>query len=393
MGEDRSTSNILLRERNKCADGKRENEEEIKHVLTGEGFSDYREIILIQVLNPICICMRIFGLLWTGRYNMFHGNRYSFDLCTLHCCIVLFFAWFLLFRNFAIYESTDKYGSELLRKICYQLIDLQFACGITSNVYFKQKHIPSFIKLWENYKIKHGGVSFAKIKRDNTIKLVTTNVIILVISVVLLTYGLIKEPEVFAEYHLQVMKRLNIPSPFWLVVLVTILYQYLAFAWLQSLLYCLCINKNLREEFEQLSSQFSQELEGNKRFSSFKMKNAKPYKTQNMRPLNDNKNPTEHYRQRYMELCTLVSTFDDVISSYLLSIYLFSVPVIVIFVYILWGFDDSSRESFMLFLSSIVCLIFYVVVVISVTASSSSLVTAVSVIYAFYLQIISFKRS
>ena len=53
MEEDGSASKHSLRERKKCANEK-DNMEEITYVLTGEGFSDYREIVMIKVMNP-CI--------------------------------------------------------------------------------------------------------------------------------------------------------------------------------------------------------------------------------------------------------------------------------------------------------------------------------------------------
>ena len=212
------------------------------------------------------ICMRIFGLLWTGRYNMFHGKRCSFDLCTVHCCIVLLSVWFLVFRYFAHYDSTDKYGSELFRKISWQLSDLQFACGITTTVYFNHKHIPSFIKLWENYKVKHGGVSFAEMKRNILIRAVSINVMTIGLSFTCLIFGLIKEPEIVADTFLPALKRFNYDRPLWLVIVASVCYIYLAVAWVQPLIICLSVNKNLQEEFKQLSSQFSDEMQGTKGF-------------------------------------------------------------------------------------------------------------------------------
>ena len=88
---------------------------------------------------------------------------------------------------------------------------------------------------------------------------------------------------------------------------------------------------------------------------------------------------TEKYRLRYQELCNLVSRYDDVISSFLLFLYLCSLPIIIFLLYAVSGFDDSrSEESPVEFLFSAITLIFFVFIIVSVTASSCSLSAAVS---------------
>ena len=121
---------------------------EIRHILTGEAYSDHHEIILFKVMNPMYICLQIFGLLWTNKSNMFRQKRCTFDLSTFHCCLVMFFAWSNVVRYAARYDRNEKYLSDLLTKVCCHVFDIQFACGITASVYFMHKHIPNFIKLW-----------------------------------------------------------------------------------------------------------------------------------------------------------------------------------------------------------------------------------------------------
>ncbi len=369
---------ILWKEKTIYLQDKKPSPDEIKHVLTGERFTDCNEIALVKVMNPIYIDMRFFGLLWNKKQNLF-PRKCSIDLSTLHCCLVLLFAWFNFFKYFAAYDSSDTYGSRLFRKISFQVIDLQFACGITSNVYYMQKNMPNFVMLWENYKIRHGGVPLATLRRNMLIRIISINLVAFLFTLAFVVALFLTNEKLFFEYHFPLLTRYGVTIPDWLLYIVSGLYTYITFAWMQSLIICICMNKNIREEFAELSSQFNTTVRGCKRTVSTRVRNSSSFPKETL-GVHEQKNQTEQYRQRHLELCKLTSTFDDAISSYLLSIYLFSVPVIVIFIFILWGTDgNSAYESMVLITATVSSLLFYIIVIVSVTASSSALSSAVSV--------------
>ena len=355
----------------------KEEDAEIKHVLTGEAYGDHREIILLEVMKPLNISLQVFGLLWTSKSNMFRKGRCNFDWCTLHCCMVLIFAWSNVARYFARYGSSETYGHKLLRNVASHIFDFQFAFGLTTSVYFMQKHIPHFVKIWENYKIKHGGVSFAKMRRNIMVRVVASNIMAFIIIVGTVSVGLIIDHNLYTEHHLPLLSRLKVYRPLWLTVLISLMHCYIGIAWIQCLVLCVCLNKNLKDEFLQLSSQFGEEINGLKSVPSLKVNVANSYKTQ-YTFLSNNKNQSEHYRQRFMELCTLVSMFDDIISSYLLSMYFFSIPLIVILLYLVWGFEQGSLNNMAMYWSSLVSVTFYIIFIIIVTMSSSAVSGAVS---------------
>lgn len=360
----------------KKQDSKRSKLGEITHVLTGEAFSDYEDVGLVKVVDPLYTSMKIFGLHWQSKKNLIRGKFFALDWKTAHCLLLLLSAWFNALRYFAFYDENDKYGSLLFRKICIHLYSLQFACGITSNVYFKCKYISHFVLLWENYKLKHGGVLLSKLRRNVVIRLVCINVSLTVVYAVSYVYFTCTKPDIFAEFHFPILNRIEIELPIWAVILGLIWLLYITMAWLQALIFCLCINKNLLEEFKELSAEFSEDIHQLNRVSTRLRKQQLNNVPNHSVPRNDN--AIEHYRQRYLELCKLVSLYDDVISSYLLCIYAFSVPSIILLVYALFGFDDGIVYSSLHFYMSFSSLIFYVIVVISVTASASSINTAVS---------------
>ena len=145
---------------------------------------------------------------------------------------------------------------------------------------------------------------------------------------------------------------------------------------MQALIFCFCTNKIMKEEFKQLSLELDEELCKETTFTSrFTMNPMNPdthiSSTDSVR--------TEKYRLRYLELCNLVSRYDDVISSFLLFLYLCSLPIVIFLLYGVSGFDDRrSEDSPVDFLLSAISLMFFVFIIVSVTASSSSLSAAVS---------------
>ena len=357
--------------------GSSKNTSDIRHVLTGEAFTNFEDVALVKVFHPIYISMAIFGLNWRGNKKMFSGKLCTFDWMTVHCCLVLLAAWFSVLQQFFAYEQSDTYGIKLFRKIFLHLINLQNACGITTNVYYKHKHIQPFVMLWENYKIKYGGVPFAKLRRNILMRLIPINVITMVSSIAFTTIILLINPLILQIYHLHFLVTRGIYVPVWLIVLFSMGYTYINLAWVQSFLFCLCLNKNLSEEFRQLSVQFSEDMHGLRRVPSRLRSTLSQNKV--VTTVCENKKQIEHYRQRHLELCKLVTAYDDVISSYLLSIYLFSIPVIILLAYALFAFtSDKSEESVILFLIPFTTLIVIICFVVSITASSSSINSAVS---------------
>ncbi len=352
----------------------------IVHALTGEEFSDAEDIALIKVMNPMYISLGIFGLLWNSKHNMFQKKHCIVDLCTIHCLIVLVTTWLNVIRYFAAYGTKESYGSELFRKLCYHMTYMLFACGITANVYFKQRHIPNFVKLWENYKINHGGVPFAVMKKYLVFRLVGLNALMFIGSGSLHIYAMVNDIDFLNEILFPLMERFDVSRPRWVVYVVEIWFVYIGFSWFQSFVFCICINKNLREEFVDLRTHFSIAATEIKQETFLRKDHHPKYKAQ-YSPLTEHKNRTEHFRQRFLELCKLVSTFDDVVSSYLLLLYLFALPLIVVSIYLIWGVDtQGSQTTRMELLSALLSLCFYIIVVISITISASKLSSSVSAV-------------
>ena len=361
---------------------KHKKEVEVVHTLTGGPFTDHRDISMVNVYNPIYIAMTVFGLLWQGKDNIFRRKFYLLDLHTLHCCIVLLFVWFNAINYFAFYDKTDKYGSPLFLKICNHIVHVQVAFGITSNVYFKHKHVHPFVLTWENYKLQYNGVPQAMMKSLILKRVIAINTTMIIMCMIFAAVAIIQEPEFWVDYCFPILKQLQEPVPTWLIVLTTFWASYAQLAWTQGLIFCFCTNKILQEEFKQFSAEYIEHM-GEKTIPANLPSSTI---TSDRTPLNRsvpfrNTVPNEKFRHRYLQLCSLVTKYDDVVSSFLLFLYLFSIPLIIFLMYTISGFDDSRfEEKHALFLLAVISLLFFILMVVIVTASASSLTTAVSFI-------------
>ncbi len=352
---------------------------DIKHALqTEEGFASKQEPGMMYVMKPLYRAKAIFGLLWKTRKHMFEKKMSTFDFCTVHSCIVILGTWLNVLRCFANYSGTDGYGAKLFGKICYHLADLQFACGISSHIYFKHKYIPAFVTMWEKYKIKHGGVPLKTLRRNVLVRLIPINIVFAVLFLGATATLVIKKRELITKHHMAFLEKLGITVPLWLITIYMCWYFYLALAWMQSLILSLCINTNLKQEFTEFASQLRADTQA--------MRGEQPKKLVDSQTTEYSSNALsrgviEHFRQRYIELCDLVARYDDVISSYLLFLYMFSLPAIIFLAYALTGLDKDSHPDLTYFLISISSIVFYVSVLVSVTASASALTVAVSVFH------------
>ena len=374
LTEEKQTINSLIRGE-RSIQKKRRTRETVKYALTGEDFPNVDDIVLVKVLHPLYVCLGIFGMIWKGKQKLFHRKICSFDLCTLHCVILLGMSWCHAFQFFASYEKSDVFGSVLFQKIGIHVFSFQMACGLTSFVFFHYKHIPNFIKLWENYKIRYGGVLPISVKKTLAVRCIWINIFTIGFIAFVKGYMFIKDKRLFARHNLPLLAYILDEPELWLLVLCGILNFYLTMAWIQSLISILCITKALHDEFLQLSLDLRERLhEGN----------SQSHKFQIWKPAGkNNKYQIEMYRQRHLQLCKLVQVYDDSASCYLLFLYLFSIPVLVLIMYILWGLDkESYTEDLNQFVLSIVSLVFFVVILISVTVAVTSLNTAVSTAFS-----------
>ena len=372
----------------KKSPGRNKKSGSILHVLSEEHVDIHKDLALSKVMRPIYISMACFGLIWKSHKQLALVGR--FDLCTMHCCLTVILVWLNALQYFATYDHGDTYGQVLFEKITGNLFALQMACGVSTYIYLYHKHIPYFLKQWENYKLSHGGLSLSSMTKHVNNQVLIMNVILVCFYILLSLFMLLSNQHIHVEIIVPIHKFLEDPEAMWLRILYSLLHLYLVMGWLQSIIFTACMCYLLNREFKQLSMQFLKAVQSDhrtnqaiERLRSFRLKHPDiPEGT--VAPLittarHGSTFETEQYRKRHLALCKLVTRLDQIMSSYLLFLYLFAVPIVVFLLYGLWDFssDDYNNNLTTLFVT-IIRLVFFVTLVGCVTRAGASLAAAVS---------------
>ncbi len=329
---------------------------------------------MMQAMKPIYISMSFFGLFWRSKANWMRQKTCVVDMCTVHCCITITLAWLNVLKYFTAYSTTAKYGIHLFEKLGPHLLALQIACGITCHVYHKYLHGPVVFKLWEDYKLKYGGISLAAMRRHILVRVILTDTFFIFIQIIFFTLVLILRPKRILAVLLPLYERFAFMNEQAVITAFFILHAYLVLAWLQTSLFSMCVNHWLKEEFHQLTHDFSIEME-------HKINHSQIENNENT-AIDEKVNNIEQHRQRHMELCRIVSRYDSGISMYLLFLYMFSIPIVVLLMYVLWGLEvGTTHESYVSYYMSIGFLVFFLVILVATTVSASAIATAVSSLF------------
>ncbi len=369
---------MLLRQQSSTK--RRDTATHVKHVLAGETFSP-EDMVLPKVMHPMYVSMAILGLLWTSKEKWFRGVRCSFDLYTLHCCITLLLAWFWAFKYFAFYGDEVKFGMWLFQKLGPHMYAIQMACGLTMHVIYKQRHIPALFKLWENYKLKYGGITLSFMKRQVFFRVTLVNIGLLILFSSVSILYVIKPPLSIAPTLYYTLKDAPLDFKRCVLIVILVIHIYLSLAWLQTVIFMTCTNFLMREEFNEITREMSGAICAEKSYTH-QSAITKPFHEQSNGECHVKHNLVEDYRQRHYDMCRLVGRYDDAVSAYLFFLYLFSVPIIVIGVYSFLGLEKGYvYESGLMFFFYVTTLAFFVIILFTVTISASRLAAAVSTLH------------
>ncbi len=353
----------------------------ILHVLSEEQVDIFNEdLALTKVMNPIYISMACFGLVWKSHGKLLIAKK--LDLCTVHCVIMLILIWLNAIHFCLAYDRDDRYGEALFKKITGHIFALQLASGISTYVYFNYKHIPFFFKQWENYKLCHGGLSLSSLTRHVFNRVATVNTILLCFYSLYSVFLLLSGREMHMEMLMPVARYINGPPPTWLKVLYATVHLYIVMAWLQSIIFTECMCYLLKREFKQLSAQFFKAVHADQQ--SVRNKSLRNRKVlENIPEGMPSRHITyeaEQYRKRHVDLCKLVARLDKIMSSYLLFLYLYAVPIIVFLLYSLWDYGTDAQYDVPSVVINVVSLVFFIALLVSVTRAGASLAASVSML-------------
>ncbi len=338
--------------------------------------SDMEDTSLQNVLNPLYICLCCFGLFWRKRSNWLKRGKCNYDLCTLHCCVTITLAWINNLKYFVAYDGSETYGSALFLKILPHLVSLQMAFCITSYVYHRHKHVRGITQQWVAYRNKHGGSVLTEIKEQIFKTVICVNFIVLVSQISWMVFVNVKRPARFVSSIMPFSELINFDSVPVYIFINNVISMYLSLAWYQSVLSFICISFLIKKEFEHLTDEFKDNVFHKQDSSSPMLGNY----TNELQPKKSH-NTIEHYRQRHLELCKLVAIFDDGNYLYLLFIYLFSLPIVVILMFAaISQTSNPGTKDVMYIILSLSIVIVFVSILIVITMSASRLANSVSTI-------------
>ncbi len=263
------------------------------------------------------------------------------------------------------------------------LFSMQSALGISCHIFHNYHHFYHFYREWECYKTRYGGLSLKFISRQTFIRVLQINIFLNLICFVFIFLLIFKAPKSYIDGFLPLDKRLaTYCSEKTYLVVHSIVHLYLSMVWFQTILHCITIIFLLRKEFQLLSQEFSCDI--NEGQQNSKLQQEKGIRNVNTINLYNAQIPTiENYRQRHYYLCRIVAIYDKGISLYLLFLYLFSIPIIVILLYATSGLEKgATQENFYSEFMAIMSLFTFVIIVVTITISASNLATMVRTFYA-----------
>ena len=290
----------------------------------------------------------------------------------------------------------------VFQKIIAHIWAFQVALGITLYVHCKSKHVPAFLKMWENYKLQHGGLTLSFMRQFAFKRIIWANVFFLVMYTIHGILLLIYTPELYIKMQFPLLKYYStIEQNHVLLFFYTCFYVYTSLAWLQSALYITCYCSLFKFEFRKLATEFADEIHNKdeQRASIKRMHYAKSSESIDGRKLlvhqpSSLKKYTfesEQYRQRYFDLCKLVRRLDDIMSAYLLSFYLCCVPEIILLMYGVLDSAHHHEDDFSLVVG-VVSLVYFVALLISITGAASGVAASVSLLSNHYNKGYSFTK-
>lgn len=313
-----------------------------------------------EMVRPLFISLKCYGLVLRDREGR------TFQCCTIYCIVVLVLLWVNAIRYFAAYIMPDSHGTRLFMKIIIHIWNLQCALSVTVFIAVSYKHAPSFVHLWQDYKDRYGGVPTEKLKSFACRVIMSINMMMISFSVVGVALLSIKLPSLSRVFL--VPFSVEGPVPVWVAAIYFTFHYYIAFCWIQPNIVLVIICILLKREYREFSSDFRSTLVTSDTRG---------------RPHCGGMSDIEGHRQRHLLLCKVTDTLDDMFSLFNLLTYLFDIPTICAFIFVLIKNEELFLQDVFALTASIVFFIIALTHVVSVTVAGASLCAAVSIYLSY----------
>ena len=359
----------------------------IVHVLSDEPITANEELAITKAFNPIYISMMSFGLLW--KSHKISSTRKCADCHTFHCIFMFLLVWCYAFQYVVLFDGTEKFDEMLIVKLTGQIYSIQIALCFTAFVYFNHKHVPFFLRQWENYKLKHGGLPLSLMNKWVSRRIIGGNILFVLYFICVVTVQIVESSNGYKYKSLLIPILKLTQGKFQQIAqfLYGPLLFYILLALLQTVLIVTGFCSLISKEFKQLSQEFADTVSKNSKIVYSGMQRWNSQGTlQAPKRMGRNSYEIEQFRLRHLDLALLVVRLDNIMHAYLLFLYLLTLPLIVL---LLFGMGDSREimfEDFATYFCGLSGLIYMSTVIIWISNAGASLANSVCTIFTILEQ-------
>ena len=350
----------------------------IIHVLSDEPITANEELAITKAFNPIYISMMSFGLLW--KSHKISSTEKCADGHTFHCIFMLLLLWCHAFQYVVLFDGKEKFDEMLILKLIGQKYSIQIALCFTAFVYFNHKHVPFFLRQWENYKLKYGGLPLTPMNKKVLRRIIGGNILFVLFFICVIQAHIFGSSDDY-KYKSNLIPILKLTRGRFRHI-AEILYGpllfYIFIALLQTVLIVTGFCSLISKEFKQLSQEFADTVSKNSKIICSGMRRWNSQGTlQAPKRMRHNSYEVEQFRLRHLDLALLVARLDNIMHAFLLFLYLFTLPVIVL---LLFGIGDAPGvmfEDFATYFSALSGLLYMSTVIIWISNAGTSLANSV----------------
>ena len=321
-----------------------ERQEDPRLLTTCESSSPYYNLLLVAKYAGLCfnVPTRKRCGIYVSWTMVYHG-------------IILLVSWFTVLNYFTAYQDGEVFGPMLVSKLMHHVFFLKASLCVTSCTLLSLKRK----RLWKTYDQHNETYGFdlrhnPSVKRRVHVSLVLCCVSFLTV-LAFYVFQAVAKTDTFL-YRLNYQSVQGSTAKFILLCITCVQAVLSGIAWFVpiSLLVLLCLD--IRDAFRKLTADLQNEIRMN----------------------GDTTLDLEQFRQRHQGLCGIVEQTDAIYTVVILSVYLTSIPMACLLIYVLIMTSGVESQS----IATAECLLFVawcLIEMVTVTAAATALNTAVKV--------------
>ncbi len=310
--------------------------------------------LMKQAFMPLYWSLRIAGLVYMKDKNQ------KCSLSMVHSIVVLLIVWANVFRQCFTYDKEDGYTSLMMLKILAHIWCTEVAIGATFFLVKFRVNIPKLLKDWDDYRQTFFGITTLIFKKKILTVIISFWISFIIWAIVIIIVYCT------SNTFLNIVTKLMLSDifhhqdknvPIWAQGIYQIVLIHIILLYMLPVVYLCLMCYLLSEEYSHITTKLQAHL-----------------------TCGDSLSCIEDIRKQHMTLTNIVITMDDIVSLFLLTVYVLDIPTICFNIFVIM-FDDHTiyGKDHMSILAQTVCFLMCTFHVIIVTVAGSTLTCAVSI--------------